>query len=92
MTELNFQRLAESKKRLERGDANLMLTYAALLKAAEKLLQHEPGSVMQKTAVPPSGDKHDYMSLAPYWWPNPATTHGLPYIRKDGETNPEVKD
>jgi hypothetical protein len=31
------------------------------------------------------------MSLAPYWWPNPATPNGLPYIRRDGETNPEER-
>jgi hypothetical protein len=31
------------------------------------------------------------MSLAPYWWPNPATKDHLPYIRKDGEHNPEKK-
>jgi hypothetical protein len=39
--------------------------------------------------APPSGDKHDYMSIAPYWWPNPKTSNGLPYIRRDGEVNPE---
>jgi hypothetical protein len=30
------------------------------------------------------------MSQAPYWWPNPATASGLPYIRRDGERNPEI--
>jgi hypothetical protein len=48
-----------------------------------------PFSVIDKKEVPPSGDKHDYMSLAPYWWPDPAKPNGLPYIRRDGETNPE---
>ena len=47
-------------------------------------------SVMDKKAIPPSGDKHDYLSLAPYWWPNPATPNHLPYIRKDGVHNPEA--
>jgi hypothetical protein len=32
------------------------------------------------------------MSLAPYFWPDPTKADGLPYIRKDGQTNPEVKD
>jgi hypothetical protein len=31
----------------------------------------------------------DYTSLATYWWPNPDTESGLPYIRKDGRVNPE---
>ena len=55
---------------------------------ANELLKLEPLSVTQKPQFPPSRDKHDYMSLAPYWWPNPATPNGLPYIRRDGETNP----
>lgn len=36
-----------------------------------------------------SGNPHDYCSMGPYWWPNPATPDGLPYIRRDGEVNPE---
>ena len=35
-----------------------------------------------------SGDPHDYISVGPYWWPNPETKDGLPYIRKDGIINP----
>lgn len=46
-----------------------------------------PYSVMDKTLVPPSGDKHDYLSYSRYWWPNPDTEDGLPYIRKDGIVN-----
>ncbi len=56
---------------------------------ADEAMKVGPYSVMDKEETPPSGDKHDYMSLTPYWWPNPATPNGLPYIRKDGETNPE---
>ena len=46
-------------------------------------------SVMQKTQTPPSGDKHDYISQGPYWWPDPKKPDGKPYIRKDGQVNPE---
>jgi len=28
--------------------------------------------------------------LSRYFWPNPKKKDGLPYIRKDGQTNPEV--
>lgn len=34
------------------------------------------------------GTIHDYYSNGDYWWPNPDTANGLPYIRRDGETNP----
>jgi hypothetical protein len=46
-------------------------------------------SVVEKPQVPPSGDRHDYLSIAPYWWPDPSRPDGKPYIRKDGRTNPE---
>lgn len=65
----------------------------ALLEAvrteADRAMTTGPFSVMDKQEIPPSGDKHDYMSLAPYWWPDPAKPSGLPYIRRDGVTNPE---
>jgi hypothetical protein len=32
------------------------------------------------------------MSQAPYVWPDPAKKDGLPYIRKDGQRNPESYD
>jgi hypothetical protein len=60
-----------------------------LLKDAETALSAEPVSVMLKTQVPPSGDRHDFMSLGPYWWPDSTKPNGLPYIRRDGERNPE---
>jgi hypothetical protein len=33
--------------------------------------------------------RNNYFSMGPYWWPNPDTENGLPYIRKDGRVNPE---
>ena len=59
--------------------------------AADKSMHEGPFSVMQKGVVPPSGDKHDYMSQAPYFWADPSKPNGLPYIRRDGERNPELK-
>jgi len=46
--------------------------------------------VIEKQIVSPTGDKHDYMSQTPHWWPNRKTANGLPYIRRDGEPNPEI--
>ncbi len=63
----------------------------AVRSEADEAMTAGPFSVMEKKDTPPSSDKHDYMSLAPYWWPDPATAGGLPYIRRDGETNPEVR-
>jgi len=62
-----------------------------LLKDARAALKSEPVSVLQKSEIPPSGDKHDYMSVAPYWWPDPTKPGGVPYVRRDGERNPEYE-
>src|SRR5262249_4512924 len=48
-----------------------------------------PFTVVNKPKPPPSGDKHDYVSMAPYFWPDPAKPDGLPYVRRDGRVNPE---
>jgi hypothetical protein len=50
-----------------------------------------PVSIVNKQQTPPSGDKHDYMSQAPYFWPDPSKPDGKPYIRRDGERNPEIR-
>ncbi|MBK0381938.1 alginate lyase family protein [Pedobacter sp. SD-b] len=62
-----------------------------IIKAAENALTIHSFSVMNKTGIAASGNKHDYYSLAPYFWPNPKTKDGLPYIRKDGQVNPEAR-
>ncbi|HVV73649.1 MAG TPA: alginate lyase family protein, partial [Verrucomicrobiae bacterium] len=92
MFRLDAGNLAETKKKIAGKDAALMAAYGELRKEADAVLSKKPGSVMDKESTPPSGDKHDYMSLAPYYWPDPAKSDGLPYIRKDGERNPEVRD
>lgn len=89
---LNLQALEKNKKRINAKDVQVLPAYKLLIKDADKALEFGPVSVMEKKNIPPSGDKHDYMSLAPYFWPNPDTKDGMPYIRKDGQTNPEVKD
>src|SRR5215469_1908698 len=64
---------------------------AAIREAADSAMPEGPFSVIDKQIAPPSGDKHDYVSMGTYWWPNPKTPNGLPYIRRDGERNPEIE-
>ncbi len=92
MVKLDFKTLAENKAKIQVKDVALMPAYDQLIKAADQALKYKAVSVMDKTDLPPSGDKHDYMSIAPYWWPDPSKPGGVPYIRKDGEVNPEVKN
>lgn len=81
--------LVETRSRLQANDASLLPALNRLKRDADHALNSGTFSVVHKELAPPSGDKHDYMSLAPYWWPNPNTSNGLPYVRRDGEVNPE---
>jgi hypothetical protein len=88
---LDFNILAVKKQKLASKDPALMPAYNQLLSNADKLLSYQPVSVMDKNGTPPSGNKHDYMSIAPYFWPDPSKPDGLPYVNKDGQVNPEVR-
>ncbi len=72
------------------SDPAVAAAYRALIARADKALAGKPASVMDKRSIPVSGDRHDYVSLARYWWPNPANPKG-PYVRRDGEANPEIE-
>jgi hypothetical protein len=87
---LDRAHLADVADRIRRGDPTLKSGIDALNEQARKALTFAPVSVMDKTSTPPSGDKHDYMSQAPYWWPDPSKPGGRPYIRRDGDRNPEI--
>jgi len=88
---LNAKELDTTKRRVLNGDTSLAPAMAKLEADATKALKAGPFSVVTKNATPPSGDKHDYMSQAPYFWPDPGKPNGLPYIRRDGERNPEIE-
>lgn len=91
---LNAKLMQQQKQKIYAAktvDASLKQAFVKLENDAQKALKVEIASIVTKEATPPSGDKHDYMSQAPYFWKNPDTPNGLPYIRRDGERNPEIK-
>lgn len=67
------------------------LAFENLKADADAMLDAEPLSVMMKEKTPASGTKHDYMSMARYFWPDPNKENGLPYVNRDGVTNPEIE-
>ncbi len=77
------------KQRIEAGEEAAVAALDKLKRKAERRLKEGPYSVTFNDHVPPSGDKRDYLSQAPYWWPDPARPDGLPYIRRDGRINPD---
>src|SRR3954466_2688043 len=54
---------------------------------ADRRLKEGPWSVTTERPLGLDLDPHDFYSEAPYWWPNPDSATA-PYIRKDGQVNP----
>lgn len=86
--------LAESKDRLSSPSSVLQPALAHLVRWADHWRNesdhNQTFSVMSKPHAGPSGDFHDFYSLGTYWWPDPHTKSGLPYIDRDGLVNPET--
>jgi hypothetical protein len=63
-----------------------------VLRLAAEAMQRAPVSLRSvplpafaaKTGAVPG----DFLSMGDYWWPDPKKADGLPYIRRDGESNP----
>jgi hypothetical protein len=91
---LDGDRLHRASVRLHDGDRALTAALADLTAQADGWLTKGPWSVTSKPQTPPGGDKHDYLSQAPYWWPTQPKTAdnpwGCPYVQKDGVRNPDV--
>lgn len=59
-----------------------------VLAAAARYLTEAPVTITAFRATRSAGGVHDFYSEGDYWWPDPANPDG-PYVRRDGETNPE---
>lgn len=89
---LDPQALVVAKNEVAIKSPSVVPAYRKLIGDAEKALSVAPMSVVDKGITPPSGDKHDYLSMGPYWWPDPGKPDGKPYIRRDGRINPSTKN
>jgi hypothetical protein len=81
--------LRRTRSRCLQGDSVVANAATRLCAEADAFLTRGPFSVINKKFTPPSGDKHDFMSLRLYYWPNPSTTDGLPYVNRGCVRNPE---
>jgi len=88
---VDFNKIEQVRKQIKKGNEKYLSAHQNLIEKAEAALNEGLFSVMDKKRIPPSGDKHDYLSMGPYWWPDTTKTDGLPYIRRDGEINPETR-
>ena len=90
-TMLDFDKLQKVKLEIKNKSDHFLPAYLKLMADAKNALDAKPTSVVEKSRTAASGDKHDYLSLAPYWWPDPDKEDGLPWIRRDGEVNPMTR-
>jgi hypothetical protein len=65
------------------------IDHARILQAAAAALNLEPVTITNHRAKLSDGGPNDFYSNGDYWWPNPNTTNGLPYVQRDGQTNPQ---
>lgn len=82
--------MLDAKQRVASGDLSLQAAVDWLREDVAAAMAFHPVSVTDKGVIPPSGERRDYVSRGPYWWPNPDAPNGLPYVRRDGERNPEA--
>lgn len=59
-----------------------------MLRAAGTYVHEEPRTITSVRAKRSAGGLHDFYSEGDYWWPNPTDPNG-PYIRRDGQSNPD---
>lgn len=70
------------------GDPEFVRVGERLRGLADASMNAGPWSVTYTLSPVASGNPHDYYSEGPYWWPDPKNPKA-PYIRRDGEVNPE---
>jgi hypothetical protein len=63
---------------------------ARVLNAADAFLAEAPMTITAFKAEKSAGGLHDYFSQADYSWPDPAKPDGLPYVNRDGWSNPDT--
>lgn len=59
-----------------------------ILEKAQRYLAAKPRTVTADRCKRSAGGAHDFYSEGDYWWPDPKRPDG-PYVRRDGETNPD---
>lgn len=62
---------------------------ARILRAANAALTIRPVAITQFRAKLSEGGPHDFYSNGDYWWPDPSKPDGLPYLQRDGRSNPD---
>lgn len=86
-----FENLKKRKAELE-GTPLYKRCLQDLRTRADEIISLPVAVVTDCPFTPVSGNKHDYITIGCYWWPNPDTPDGLPWIGKDGFVNPNNRN
>ena len=87
---LIFLRTTEAERVRElirKNDPSIQALVDVIRKKARASLQAGPWSVTFHRPAGVATSPNDFFSEGPYWWPDPKNPGG-PYIRRDGERNP----
>jgi hypothetical protein len=82
--------LAAIKAQLAKDAGVLQPALDRVIANADKALEQRCLSVLDRKKSVDGADAHDYVSFAPYFWPDPNKPDGLPYVRPDGRHNNEL--
>jgi hypothetical protein len=81
------------RRTLSRGDDNdYSQAFRSLVRKADAALEAPILTVMDKTGTAVTGDKHEYSTIARYYWPDRSRPAGTAYVYRDGFVNPEIHD
>jgi len=61
-----------------------------IVKEADKRVGKPVITITENENLQASKDPHDYFSIGRYFWPDPSKSDGLPWVNRDGETNPDA--
>ena len=61
-----------------------------IVKEADKRVGKPVITITENENLQASKNPHDYFSIGRYFWPDPSKSDGLPWINRDGETNPDA--
>lgn len=80
----NLKNTPPSQKALQMAQ----MDRARILQLADSYMVIAPISIHDYPAPSAQAKTGDYYSMGDYWWPNPNSPDGLPYVQRDGQSNP----
>ncbi len=75
--------------RSERARVVARIDRQRIVRLAQDALEIAPISLRDDPAPAEFVSPGDFYSMGDYWWPNPDTPDGLPFVHRDGQSNPD---